>query len=635
MFYFAAHSGIESFPEIMTNLIFSSVQSVQDERLIWDFYKRFASPSNCLPLPHEFLVQGLSREIYLSLVTDLLSILTSDKDLEESVEFDMAWLVQLGLLIRFRLVSLMQAVELAEQMVVYNWGNSVADCSNFMIGIRFIFLDKLVQSSHDKTTVNFSNQPAPVYDSEDLKLFYIKMWAIIVSKPNFDDTESFQDFMDTLNVILYQLDFKFPRIIDDLDLEGSDDPFKFLEFINLFNRLNMEFVSQVLVDKIAGLFGTIVLAELESLTIHSLRYKLSFIVFILAKVIQNINKCLPSPTLNFVNLINAIEKAISEIEVVGVFAPEFSEESEVILFVDFAFKLTEYSQAQVFINYALHRIGSNPQLLSTFFSNFARNLLLRPDFFCLSFDPKEEARHFNASILDPFFDALIQVSCSGPLLEFVASAYLFGYLDHNRLWLFLDNLESIDGSEIFNVAASITDISSFELIVNDQSDAFDLKIPEFQLNTVKMFNLFLRFESEELDTKYLPWICFTLASFESLKPQILEADQLTRFDELESSDLAFEDSAVISLQLISELINTGASQNDLKRVMIFVQNLRAKLIEATVNQPKKNIIVSTTLSLLVLIIRANESIVPIEFATEVITFNQHILIRFSLGNEFL
>lgn len=590
------------------NIVFSAVDSVHDEVVVWNYFKRFASPSVCLPLPHEFLSGGHSRGLHLSLVEDLKALLTA----VDEVNFDSAWLTQLGLLIRLRTINMSQAIELLEVTASHFWdiGNdSVVHLNNLM---RLVFLDELIQPNSNDSVVNYLNVPAPEIDPEELKAYYIQIWALINSNVSFSEEAALREFADMRLLILYQIELKFPGISDQMDSNDSDaDDLSSMKFIQKISSFNCNIATQEDVDNIIQfLQETDSDADMNGISVNDTRLKLIHIIGKIKEIVENINNHLsgPSPShFNFEGLIQALENKISELKYVNYYVPSFTHESEVELFVDFAFKLTKFSQAVQFIDYIQAPISSNSALQKTFLASFARNLLLRPDFFCLRYIDTQ----FSKEDLIIFFDAILQVPSSVELLQFCKSAYMHRVLDQSRLWAFLANIKSIEGPEFVDIVATITDYSSLNFIQNSNADIVSkAHVDEFQLNTVKLFEFLQRFDNNELvQAKLLPWICVKLISFESLKPASSKTEQLTEFPNLESANFSFDETVSISLRLISKLLHSGASTKDLNRVFAFIQNLRTNFTDLLVTTKNRKLSLSTTLCLLVLIIRAKESIV--------------------------
>ena len=112
MFYLLKHRVVtELQSEILIDAIFSAVGSQEDEKLAWSFYSENVSPSVCISLPFQFWIhRGNSHRI---ISDELVKIFMKG---DENEDFDYAWLTQLGLIMRFRLLNSEQIIQLAHHL---------------------------------------------------------------------------------------------------------------------------------------------------------------------------------------------------------------------------------------------------------------------------------------------------------------------------------------------------------------------------------------------------------------------------------------------------------------------------------------------------------------------------------------
>ena len=656
-FYILTNFVAEDSQNILIDLIFSAVDSEDEERLVWSFYKTFASPSICIPLPHEFLVTGHSKQLRNLLVDDLVKILSSSTE-----KFNTAWLTQLGLLIRFRIISNSEALRIAEIFsVLFERSKKnkfeTGHLCNFM---RLVFLDDLItlKPETDEVVVNFLNR-LPPKTPENLEQFYISLWNLIVSKiPVDSDSEELSQF---LVHVIKELEMKFPEISQNFDDNLFDDfeVLKSLEIIRKINDMKFDFSNSEGKRKIFEFFSEFQY-EITVISIKNFRLVLNMIYDRLIETVRALSS-LDSPSDNKLSSVdnNIIDNQTTDsgddysLQIVVTkslknytkFLPKFQEISEVELFLNFAFTLTKISDAEKFFDFIYDKISGNSNLISFFFSKFAEKLRHRLDFFFVRFD-RSEFKKFDKITIETFLENIKNLPLTAGTILFLTGAYVNNFMTPEKLFIFLEKFKSknylnlkFNGPEILGFFAAISDVSFFEFQEETTSEFLNQKIENSQEIAIKSFQVLTSFEGdlrEEFESGLIPWLCARLVSFENLKPEASEIDQLANFENLKSTALSINDSATLCTKILSIFLQNGASNRDLRHALVFLKNLRQKFTMDLFNQEKKHLAVAASFCLLIFIIRSNDSLVPSDFALEVRPkniFNDIINAIFSLVFE--
>lgn len=631
MFYLLANFIDEDLHGHLVDLIFSAVETEEEERLVWSIYKSFASPSNFIALPHEF-IKLKSKEINKKLVEDLIKILA-----RIDLKFNSAWLSQFGILIRLRTISTSEALLVAKTISpsLRYFGTETKHFCNF---IRLAFLDNLIATKSSKYVVNFSNFRPET--PENLVEFYISLWNLIVNDLplSLEDTE----FYNFLGSAIKDLEMEFPGISEQFNSNFFDESekLKSIQFIHKIAEFKFDISTVENAEKVVEFIELYFETEIKEISIKDIRFGLNLIY----KKFLNIIKILNCEKFEF-EIYSKLKLILSQkLKKYSEFIENFKEISELETFVDFAFSFPEISEAEIIFNFLYLKIDGNSEFLSFFFHKFSQNLQNRQNFFCIRLDRREFVK-FDRFTIQTFLESIKNCPLSDRLVLFLTGAYLNDFLSQAQLFYFLENLKlknysnlSFDGPEILSFFASISDFSYFEF--EESSETLNQRATNSQINTIKSLEILSSFNGELLDTfesGLIPWFCGRIVSFEKLKLEISETDQLVSFTNFLNYDNSIEESSSFITKIILHFLQFGASENDLKAAFEFIKKFREKLKIDLVAREKRTLAVASSFCLLIFIIRSNESIVPFEYALDVsfITILLTYLILFFLGHESL
>lgn len=608
MFYLLSNLVSEDIQgQLLVNFIFSAIENEEEEKLVWSFYNRFASPSKFIALPHEFLCFQ-SKEIKKTISYDLIKILSKNDS-----EIKAAWLSEFGLLIRFRTISTTEALMMTEAFNMNIITTNILHFSNF---IRLVFLDDLItEKLLNENVLNFFNFCPET--PENLREFYIFIWNSVVS--NLPVPLEEVEFSTFLVFTIKYLEMKFPGISEQFDSKIFDEleEMNSIQFIRKIDEFNFDISTSENFEKVIEFLDVVVEAELNEISIKDVRFSLNFLYKKIVKLIEKLKTS--TSTFDFVDLKLILSKKLQKFYN---FIENFKETSELELFIDFAFTLPNISDAEELFHFIYFKIDGNSELLSFFFQKFAQNLKNRPNFFFIRFD-RDEFVKFDHFVIRNFLENIKTCPLSDYLFLFLTRTYLNGLLGQEQLFEFLENFKNrnfsknlnFNGSEFLGFFASISEVSYFEFRQESQELLFDQVTENSKANAIKSLEILTSFDGDEFEFSLIPWLCNRLAAFEHLKPEITENDQLAHFSL--NLNLSIEESARLCSQIISHILKFGVSQNDLKNIFEFIKTLRKKFDINLVSNEKRALAVSSSFCLLVFIIRSNESIVPIDYALNV------------------
>ena len=614
MFYLLKHRVVtELQSEILIDAIFSAVGSQEDEKLAWSFYSENVSPSVCISLPFQFWIhRGNSHRI---ISDELVKIFMKG---DENEDFDYAWLTQLGLIMRFRLLNSEQIIQLAE-VISSKFGSNPPDLAHFRNFLRLAFVNELVRPVPVKEALNLTTERPAEADTFD---FYVTLWNLIVPKCQISIYE-YEEFES----VIFSLEKDFPQISAQLAIgeretliNGHVESARFVSditdfIINLSTTEGVEDAINFVREKVKE--------QISQFKIVNIRERLRCIHEKLLNLIKAIeHSSIDDPT-SLKTLIKEIgEKFILISNFINVF-PEVSGTDEIELLVDFAFKLEDLEDAELFCEFLYDRFENNEQNLSIFFKHFSENLNGRQDFFCLKLE-RQSVLRLNRRVFNEFLQSIKDVQVTENFVVFFTSAYLNGAVERELLFYFLESiknsdLSSVDGIKALNVlVCNTTEISFFEFNDNNSSpEFFDAKFSEIQANSVKLLDVLVNLRNDavraESDLIILPWLCTKISSFETLKIEISPKDQID-FLAIEHD---MQKNIRASVMVLLKVLQNGASKDDLKRIVKFIFQFRDSVTKMPSSHPSKNLSVAVAFTISILVIRTDESLVSVDFAESV------------------
>lgn len=602
----------------LVNLIFSAVDSEEEESHVWSLYTRFASPSNFVALPHEFLIFH-SKVIKWKIAEDFIGILS-----QINLQLKAAWLSQFGLLIRFRTISTSEALLIAKTINL-SLPNLIPGFDHFSNFISLAFLDDLIIKKPLETVLNFFNFCPE--RTENLMNFYIILWNLIVSDlPTPLEEEEWSSF---LIFAIKDLEIKFPGISEQFNSKifNEIEEWKSIQFIRKIDEFNFDISSTENIKKVIEFIEIFVETEIKEISIKEIRFSLNLLY---KKFFEIIKK------LKLKNEVSEIVENREKLKIIlsqklikySKFIENFKEIFDVEIFVDFAFSLPEISEAENLFHFIYAKIDGNDQLFSFFLQKFSEKFKNRQNFFFICFDRGQFVK-FDLLVIQNFVESIKNCQLTDNLIQFITGAYLNGFVTQEQLFNFLESLKNgnysnlnFDGSEFFGFLASITEVTYFEFREDSPKQTFNQFSENSQANTIKILEILSSFNDGELLDKFeiglIPWLCNRIVAFEHLKPELSEIDQLNHFTRiLNSSDLTINQSARLCTKIILQFLKFGASEKDLKITYEFIKKLRIRFMVDLLSHDKRFMAVASSFCLLVFIIRSNDSLVPIDYALDV------------------
>ena len=547
----------------LIDLIFSAISETEQEIYVWSRLKFTAATKVFIPLPFRYLTKNRHSLILNTLPEDILYILDGNETL------DSAWLVQFGLLIRFRLISKSSALNIAAKLSELI-GTFIEENHNIVYFMRLVFFDDLIGPGKTNETLNYLNSESFTKElgfDFDLKEFYIKLWQLIVSKVLISNHES--KFIKFVYDLQSNLEIKFPGISYSLEnlFLNSEDSLKCLNFDTLLSDFQVdssEFESEIAKNS-DFTFGS---------TIVCLSNRLQKIITMIHAVNRIQIEVIESESSNI--LINEISSLIINMEEHIKILPKITDFTELVEFVNFAFKLKSISVAKKVINFICMRIIPNSQLFSNFLEIFAENLIKYPNFFCLT--PYSELfKNINLNDILIFIEKIKHVPITDDMLYFIAFSYMnyFNFFDQDLLCHFFENLNAFikpgftggDGFKTF--VSSVTDVSN--LYFSEDTD-FQKAFDQTQKNTLKLFQVLVNINPEfscELCEVYIPLVISRLILNKDIIPVLVLSNQLEKFD-INVNSLDIKAASILCTKIILSILNYGVSLHDLEKIFIFV-----------------------------------------------------------------
>ena len=616
VFYLLKHRVVtELQSEILVDAIFSAVGSKEEETLAWSFYSQNASSSVCISLPFEFWThKGNSHRI---ISDELVKIFMKGG---ENEDFDYAWLTQLGFIMKLRLSNSDQIIQLAEVIsskLEVSQKADLAHLKNFtrLAFVKDYFFPVLINESLDFT----SERPAEA-DAFD---FYVNLWNLVISKCQIPEYE----YAEFESVILC-LEKDFPEISMYLKI-GKDYPadlsFDELESSIGITKLVLNLSTVEGVEDAINFVREKVKKHPFQLKIPTIRKYLSFIHDKLLNLTKAIDQSPVDDSTCLKILINEIAETFVFMANFSKFLPEVSDPAEIELLVNFAFKLDNLQEAELFCGSLFERVESNEQNLSIFFKQFSENLINRQDFFCLRLERQTFLR-LNRRVFNEFLQSIKNVQVTDEFVVFFILAYLNGAVERELLLYFLENIKNSDLSSVNGIKAlnalvsNITEISFFEF--NDKNSSpefFEAKFSETVANSIKLLDVVVNLRNDvvrvESESLILPWLCSKISSFETLKIEISQQDQID-FQSLEIQH-ELQKSVRTSVKVLLQILQNGASRDDLKKIVKFICKFRDSVTKMPSGHPSKNSSIAIAFAVLVLIIRTDETLISVDYAISV------------------
>ena len=234
--------------------------------------------------------------------------------------------------------------------------------------------------------------------------------------------------------------------------------------------------------------------------------------------------------------------------------------------------------------------------------------------------------------LAKFFESIKEfVHINEEFITLLGLTYMNDAIDQDLLTFYLDRLGSGDlvsfekGSiNFYGFFSSITNVSYLEFERENTQEYLQRKLQDAKNNSIKSFLVLLSLlEKLDLDMRtqlengLIPWMCTRIIGFEEVRPLIQLENQFEE-SSFDFAKMTYDQSVDSSAHFLRKLLCSGASRTDLKRIFTFIRTSDTSF-EASPNHPKLNLDLATKLTLIVFILRADASIVPIIYISEVST----------------